>query len=172
MAQTYTLSATGVTLAANKALLGVYNGSGSGRIVRVYRVWCLNNQVTAVTGVVGVLELRRITTGSGGTAITPVKHDSNNESFPAQVVVSSNMSVTTSSLMLRSFWSSDEPQAGVISIDEMQTVPAMNLLWDTAYSGTNVEPIVLREGYGLALMNITSAVGIADVFFEVTMESS
>lgn len=172
MAQTYTLSATGITLAANKALLGVFNGSGSGRIVRVYRVWCLNNQVTAVTGVSGVLELRRITTGSGGTAITPVKHDSNNESFPAQVVSASNMSVTTSSLMIRSFWSSDEPQAGVISLDEIQTIPAMNLIWDVGYSGTNVEPIVLREGFGLALMNITSTVGIADVFFEVTMESS
>lgn len=172
MAQTYTLSATGITLAANKALLGVFNGSGSGRVVRVYRVWVLNNQVTAVTGVVGVLELRRITTGSGGTAISPVQHDSNNESFPAQIVAASNMSVTTGDLIIRSFWSSDEPQAGTISIDEIQTVPAMNLVFDTAYSGTNVEPIVLREGYGLALMNITSTVGIADVFFEITMEST
>lgn len=172
MAQTYTLSATGIALAANKTLLGIFNGSGSGRVVRVYRIWCLNNQVTAVAGVVGMLELRRITTGSGGTAITPVKHDSNNESFPAQIVASSNMSVTNENLMIRSFWSSDEPAAGTISIDEIQTIPAMNLIWDVAYSGTNVEPITLREGYGLALINITSTVGIADVFFEITMESS
>lgn len=172
MAQTYTLSATGITLAANKAILGVFNGSGSGRVVRVYRVWVLNNQVTAVTGVVGVLELRIITTGSGGTAVSPVKHDSNNESFPAQIVAASNMSVTTENLIIRSFWSSDEPQAGTISVDEIQTVPAMNLVFDTAYSGTNIEPIVLRENYGLALMNITSTVGIADVFFEVTMETT
>ncbi len=172
MAQTYTLSATGITLAANKCILGVFNGSGSGRIVRVYRVWCLNNQVAAVTGVVNTIELRRTSTGSGGTAITPVKHDSSSENFPAQVVVSSNQSVTTSSLFIRQFWSSDEPAAGTISTDEILTIPAMGLIWDVAYNDSNVQPLVCREGEGAALMNITSTVGIMDVFMEVTLEST
>lgn len=172
MAQTYTLSATGITLAANKCILGVFNGSGSGRIIRVYRVWAANNQVTAVTGVVGTIELRRTSTGSGGTAINPVKHDSNNENFPAQIVASSAQSVTTSSLFLRTFWSSDEPAAVTISLDEIMTIPAFTKIWDVSYSDTNIQPIVCRENEGLALMNITSTVGIADVFMELTMEST
>jgi hypothetical protein len=171
MAQTYTLSAAGVTLAANKVILGAFNGTGSGRILRIYRVWALNNQVTAVAGVVNTIELRRITTGSGGVAITPLKHDSTNESFPAQIVVSTNMSATQTDLMARAFWSSDEPAAGAITNDELQTMPAMNLIWDVSYNDSNIEPMVCREGFGLALVNITSTVGIADVFFEVTLAS-
>ena len=76
MAQTYTLTATEISFALNKCLLGVFNGSGSSRVVRVYRIWALNNGVTLVTGVLTALELRRITAGSGGTTITPAKLES------------------------------------------------------------------------------------------------
>ena len=173
MPQIYTLSAVGVTLPANKVLLGFFNGVGSGRIVRLYRVWVLNNQTVAIAGALTTLELRRTTTGSGGTAITPVKHDSQSESFPAELVTSSNMSVTTTSLLMKSIWSADEPAQGTISIDELQTIPSLNMIFDTSYTDANVEPIVCREGYGVCLLTtVANATAIADVFMEVSLASS
>jgi hypothetical protein len=172
MAATYTLSAVGISFALNKTLLAIFNGVGSGNIVKVYRVWALNNGVTAVTGVVTNLELRRITTGSGGTAITPIKHDTTSATLPAQIVVATNASVTTSDLFRRVIWSNDEAAANATaSFDELETIPALSTIWDVGYTDTTVEPIVLREGFGLALINTgNTAVGSIDVFFEVTVE--
>lgn len=170
--QTYTVSSFATTFAANKCMLGIYNGSGSGRIVRVYRVVMLNNQITAVTGAVTNLELRRITAGSGGTDIAPFKHDSANETFPAQIVVSTNTTITATDVLTKVIWSTDEPAINSLTIDEFETLPAFSTIWDSGYADTNTEPIVLREGYGVALVNIGATTGIADVFFHVTLEST
>lgn len=171
MAQIYTISALGIAVLNNKSLLGLYNGIGSGRVVRLHRVWILNNQVTAITGVATFLELRRITTGSGGIAISPLEHDSLNEPFPAQIITSTNMSCTNNDLILRFFWSTDEPSPATTTADELQTIPSLNLIWDINYHQTTIEPIVCREGFGVSLNNIIATVGIVDVFFEVTLAS-
>jgi hypothetical protein len=174
MAQTYTLSATAVTLAANKSLLAVFNASGSGRIVRVYRIWILNNQFISIAGVIGFLEIRRITAASGGQTFTPNKHVSSSESFPAQVTTGTGMTVTTSDLFGRVLWVSDEAVASATTTDKdaMQLISPLNVVWDTGYNDSNIEPIVCREGQGVSLQNITSTVGQADVFMEVTLASS
>lgn len=173
MPQIYTISAVGVTLPAGKVLLGFFNGTGSGRIVRLYRAWVLNNQTVAVTGALTTFELRRITTGSGGTAIAPVKHDSSSESFPAEIVTSTNMSVTTSDLLLRTVWSADEPAQGTITIDELMTIPSLGQLVDMSYTDTNVQPFVCREGEGICLLTtVANNTAIADVFFEVSLATT
>lgn len=172
MAQTYTISSFTTTFASNKCMLAIYNGVGSGRVVRVYRMLVLNNQITAVTGAITNLEIRTITSGSGGTDIVPFKHDSTNESFPSQIVVSTNMSITPSSVLSRIIWSTDEPAINSLTIDEFETLPAFSTIWDSGYGDSNTEPIVLREGYGVALINVGATTGVADIFFEVTLESS
>jgi hypothetical protein len=171
VAATYTIPAVGITFALNKTLLGIFNGSGSGKVIRVYRVWALNNGVTAVTGVLTNMELRGISAGSGGVAITPMKHDSQSEALPAQVVVSTNMTVTATSLYRRLVWSNDEAAANAAAtLDELETIPALTCLWDVGYDDVNIEPITLREGYGLALINTgNTAVGSVDVFMEITV---
>ena len=173
MAETYTIAALGVSFAANKSMIGLFNGSGSGKIFRIYRIWVLNNQTAAVTGVLTNLEIRRLSAGSGGNAITPTKHDSTNASFPAQAIVASAMTVTPTDLLRRTVWSTDEPTANTVaSIDELQCIPVLTTIWDTGYADTTVEPIVIREGEGISVQNIGATVGIADFFFEVTMASS
>ena len=42
-----------------------------GVIVRIWRIWVLNNQVTTVTGVITTLEIARTTAGSGRHSINP-----------------------------------------------------------------------------------------------------
>lgn len=175
----YTLSAPGVTFAQNKALLGIFNGSGSGQIVKILKIVTLNNQTVAVTGTNLILELRRITTGSGGFAIAPIKHDTDNPNLPSQIICATNLTYTedvTSSLFRRLYWSNDEPlAAGINTIDEIQTVPFMNIRMDSPWStyDTTVEPITLREGYGIIIKNTTnSIVGVADFFIEFSMEET
>lgn len=171
MASTYTAAALGVSFAANKSMIGIFNGSGSGVIIKVYRIWILNNQTVAVTGVLTNIEIRRITAGSGGNIITPTKHVSSNPSLPAQVIVASAMTVTNSDLLRRVVWSTDEPVANTTAtIDELETLPAICTVWDSGYTDTDIQPLVLREGEGVSVMNVGATVGVADFFIEFTME--
>lgn len=172
----YTITAPGVAFLQDKCCLGIFNGVGSGKIIRLYRATILNNQTAAVTGIANLFSLQRFTTGSGGTAVVPVKHDTAASSLPAQIITSTNMNYTTEQTLRRFAWSSDEPIASDAStIDEFQTVPSLNIVWDCGYSYVNeaIEPLVLREGYGAGLVLTSAAsasiVGSADFAFEFSV---
>jgi hypothetical protein len=169
MAETFTLLVQGTAFASNKSLLSLFNGVGSGRVLRVYRVWALNNQTIGVIGVMTMIELRRITASSGGTAQTPIKHDTNNPNLPAQVTASTGPTDTVTDLFRRVLWSADEPAVGTGTNDELECLPANGLLWDAGYADANVDPIVLREGQGLSLRQPgANTIGVVDVMFEFT----
>jgi hypothetical protein len=174
MAQTYRAVAVGVTFASNKSMLTVFNGSGSGRVIRVKRIWQLNNQTSGVTGVITTMEVRRISASSGGTAVTPVKHDSNSEAMPAQVACATGPTdtLTGDAALMRYMWSNDEPAASSLTSDETETIPAFALVFD-ATGDTDLEPLVLRAGEGVCLRHTGSTtVGICDVIIEFTMAAS
>ena len=174
MASTFTAAAIGTTFGNNKSMLGLFNGASSGRVLRVYRVWVLNNQTTAVTGVLTTWTLRRSSAQSGGTAITPTKHDTANASLPAQVLVATGGTVTlTSDTALRAWmWSNDEPSASSGTSDEFECLVPLNCVWDST-GDSNSEPIVLREGQGISVHHSgTSVVGLCDVFVEFTDAAS
>lgn len=175
MAATWRAIATGVTWStAAKCMLKVFNASGSGVVLRVYRIWVLNNQTAAVTGVLPPYTLVRTSTvGSGGTVITPVALDTNSTALPAQVTAMSGDSSigTIDATFRRAIHSSDEPAVGGMTLDEFEGIIPFNLLWDGGYQDTNVEPITLREGFGVMVHNtlIASAAGNADIIIEFTV---
>lgn len=178
MAATWRAVATGVTWSTSaKCMLKVFNASGSGVVLRVYRVWVLNNQTAAVTGVIPVMSLLRTSTvGTGGTVVTPVAHDTNSTALPAQVTSSyGDTSIgTTDATFRRATFSSDEPAVGTMSIDEVESLVPLNVFWDSGYSDSDVEPIVLREGFGVMVhtAGIASAAGNVDVVIEFTRAAS
>lgn len=183
MANVYTIAAPGVAFNAGKCMIGLFNGTGSGKIIRLYRVFMLNNQTTAVTGLNVLMRVDRFSTGSGGVELLVVKHDSQSSSLPSQVVCSTNMSFTTDVTFRRLYWSSDEPLASdAANIDEFQTVPNVGKIvnFDWSYRDTTLEPYVLREGYGIGVVcensystaTVAASVGSADFFFEFTAETS
>jgi hypothetical protein len=174
MAQTYTAGAVGATFANNKSMLGIFNGAGSGRVIRIYRVWVLNNQTAAVTGVLTTWTMRRSSAQTGGTTITPTKHDTNSETAPAQVLVATGATVTlTGDVALRSWvWSNDEPAASSATSDEFETIVPLNCVWDST-GDANIEPLVLRAGEGVSIHHSgSSAVGLCDVYVEYTLAAS
>lgn len=171
----YTAAATGPSFALDKCVLGLHNGAGSGKILRIYRIWALNNQTAAVTGIVATLSLCRFSTGSGGLPLTPLRHDTADPALPAQIICSTGMNYTVDARFRHIRWSTDEPIAGTgQGIDEIQTVPSLNMLWDSSYAYINenlVQPMVLREGQGIGIVvtAISGAVaGSGDFFIEFT----
>ncbi len=175
MTQTYRAVVTGTAFASSKSMLTVFNGSGSGRIVRVKRVWVLNNQTSGVTGVLTTFELRRISASTGGTAGSSVKHDTSSEAIPAQITITtgSTDTLTSDPALMKFMWSNDEPAVSSLTNDETECIPSLACVFDTATGDADIEPLVLRSNEGLSVRHTgTSAVGVADVIVEFTMASS
>ncbi len=171
MAATYTLAVQGTAFANLKSMASLFNGAGSGAILKVKRVILLNNQTAAVTGVLALLELRRTNADTGGTTVAPTKHDTASANLPAAVRAGTGATVTNTADIpfRRMVWSNDEPTASTLSNDELECIPALMTIFDAATGDPDIEPIVLREGQGLTLTNTTNTVvGIMDAIFEFT----
>jgi len=171
MANTYTLAATAIPFAAAKALCTIFNGVGSGKIVKVYRIWVINNQQSSVTGVITTMNIRKLSAMSGGDAQTTIKHDTNNPNLPSQIEATSG-ATDTPSVVLRTFiWSNDEPATGTGTWDECEVVVPLCCVWDMGYADPNVNPIILREGEGIDVFHSgTTGIGTVDIFMEFTVE--
>lgn len=171
--QTHTAGFIGPAFANNKSMAAIFNGSGSGRIVRIQRVWMLNNQTAGVTGVLTTMNIRRTSAQSAGTAVVPVKHDTASSTLPAQVLVATGATVTLTGVELRRWmWSNDEPAVSSGTSDEFECLVPLNLVWD-ATGDSDIEPLVLREGEGVSIHHPGStAVGICDIFVEFTSDAS
>ena len=169
MANLYTLAAIGATFTPSKNMITLFNGTGSGIILKVWKIWALNNQTVAVTGILGTLELRLITSTSGGGSLTALKHNSTITSLPSQVVAAEGATNTLSSLFRKIYWSTDEPIATSSTMDEMALNKSWSEIWNIPITNTNLEPITLNEGQGICLsFNTVSSVGQADFFIEFT----
>jgi hypothetical protein len=175
MAQTYTAGFLAVTFGNNKSMAAILNGVGSGRVVRIKRIWLLNNQTAAVTGVLTTFALKKSSAQSAGTAVTPTKHDTASENMPAQVLVATGATVTqTAEVAFRQWvWSNDEPTASTGTSDEFECLVPLNCVWDSATGDADLEPITLREGQGLDVRHTgSSVVGVVDIFIEFTLEAT
>lgn len=171
MAKTYTVAAVGVAFASNKSLLGMFNAHAS-RALKLYRVWTLNNQTTAVTGVLSSMSLRRISALSGGTALTPVAHDTANTGVDlTSITTNTNGAFTnTGDAQLRIWmWSTDEPSVSAATSDELQCIVPLNCVWDST-GDTNIEPLTSMQTQGAHILQPGSnVVGVLDVFAEFTI---
>lgn len=170
MAKTYTASAIGIAFASNKSLLGLYNAHAT-RKVKLYRAWTLNNQTVAVTGVLTSMSLRILSALSGGTAVTPVAHDTGNTSFDlTSVTCVTNGTATATGNALRVWmWSGDEPAVSSATSDEFQCLVPLNCIWDST-GDSNIEPITLNTNEGVHIVQPgANAIGVVDLFFEFTV---
>jgi len=168
MADTFTLYGASIACGATKSLLALFNGVGSGVVLKIKRVQVLNAQLTAVTGTTGQIELRGISADSAGTAVVPTKHVPTQASLPAQVVMNTGGTVVnqTNSLLFRQGWSNDEPAAGGAGMDEWENIPSWTTIFE-AVGDALIQGYTLREGFGLSVTTATTpAVGTIDVRIE------
>lgn len=168
---TFMVYAPGVTYNTSKSLVDSTNGDATKKS-KLWRLWLLNNQTAAITGVVLLLLFRRLTaTSSGGTALTPVPCDSAGTALDADITAGTGRTVTAGATFRRVMVSSDEPSVSGASWDEMECNVPLSVLWDTGYGDSNVGPMTFNQNQGFDLQqSTTSVVGICDINFELTQE--
>jgi hypothetical protein len=88
-------------------------------------------------------------------------------------VVTGATDTVSSNVYKRFLWSTDEPAATAATIDEWQCIPIFNTVWSSGYGETEIEPIILREGEGLAIKQPgANTLGSCDIFIEFTVAAS
>lgn len=169
MANTFRATGGGIAYASSKDMLNVFNGTATARVIRVYRAYWFNNGTAAVTGVLTTAQCRRITAASAGTAVTPVKHDTNSSNLDAATTCGTNQTTTGSDIFRRFLFVNEEPiVAGTTQANWLTLVPFAEI-WNAGYGDTNVEPVTCRATQGFQLFHSgTSAVGTADLEIEFT----
>lgn len=177
MAATYIATATAVTWStSNKVFFSIFNGSGSGKVIKIKRVWILNAQASAATGILQTFGLYKITTDTSGgtpTTITATKYDTNSADVPAQITIkSANTTNGTSSLLYTQIYSGDESAVSTFSWDELEAIVDFGLVWDVGYGNSQVQPLTLREGQGFSIYNaaVASSAGNIDINVEFILE--
>jgi hypothetical protein len=169
MAATWRATGGAIAYASAKDMLDVFNATGTARVIRAYRCYWFNNGTTAVTGVITTAQVRRITAASSGTAVTPVKHDSNSSALDANTTAGTNRTVTGTDIFRRFLFVNEEPVvAGTTQANWLTLVPFCEI-WNAGYGDTNVEPITCRAAEGVQLFHSgSSTVSTADLEIEFT----
>ena len=151
---TYYALADAVAFAANKQMISLYNAAGSGKLVVLKKLYLINLQLAAVTGVAVRQEFKRFTAAhSAGTLVVPVPCDSANPAIPAGVTVRTGATVTDLTLLFPLTFANDEVGA-TQAFPSVQLQAGINWLPE----GSEVQEVRLREGEGVTVKNITSTV--------------
>ena len=150
---TYIAWANDVALAASKYHISILNASGSGKIVRCHKLFAVNIRVTAATGAMLRFNTYKITAHSGGTPVTPEKMDTDNANLPAEItVITGATSVTLGNILFGIPLTGEEIGAtGNLALGT-HVLQGLNLLFESE----RIQEIVLREGEGIAVRQITS----------------
>lgn len=173
MANTWRATAGGVTFAATKDMLNIFNGGAATRVIRARRAYQFNNGTVAVTGVLTTMQIRRLTAASAGTAVTPVAHDTNNSALEAALTAGTGQTVTGSDIFRRYLWSNDEPTVSLATQDEWELLVPNAEVWNAGYGDSAVQPIVCRFNQGFEIFHSGSTiVGANDFEIEFTDEAT
>lgn len=174
MADTWVANAQAVTYAANKGLLDVFNANTSDRFIRIYRAHLFNNQTSAITGVLNLLNLYQTSAAASGTSVTPVAMATANTALNAGTTAGHNRTLTTGSLLRQMANSGDEPTVATLDWDSLQCTLPGSILWDTGYGDSTIQPFTCAasENRGFAIYSLTQTVGQCDTEILFTNSAS
>jgi hypothetical protein len=151
--ETWYAYADAVAFAANKHHISIFNAAGSGKIIRVPKLFAINLQSAAVTGIIDRFDFKKITASSAGTTITPESADTSNPALPAQVTVRTNGTITEGNVLFPWLASSEEETA-VAGLSRSMFQQWSNIIPE----GEEIQEPTAREGQGLTMKQITSSV--------------
>ncbi len=176
MANTWRATSQGITYAANKDMLDVFNANTSTRFIRVYRMFFLNIGTGIGTGGLGTVRVQRITAASAGTGVTPVPHSSAYAALNAGTTAGTNRTITTSHIYRQILWQNDEATVTTLDMDALLTLIPFGEIWNSGYGDTAIEPLTAVSGTseGFAIVNVTLATATvtADAEIEFTDSAS
>jgi hypothetical protein len=174
MANTHTLLIQGKAFSVGGVMAGVFNGGA--RVLRLRRVFMANVQTAVVTGVLcaGRLIFRSATAvWTTPTSVASVPHDTGNSALDT---VTTGHAGTPSGGTAFDFgryaWSSDEPAVSGATMDELECLVPLGLIWDAGYGDANVQPLSIRQNEFIYILNDTGAAGLVDIRMEFTDEAT
>jgi hypothetical protein len=151
--------------ATRTTLLDLFNASGSGKILKVRGIFIIPT-LAGVTGVGQTYEIIRTSAvGTGGSTATPAAYDTASAALPAQVTARTKPTggATTATTLLYCNGSSEETNSYATLASQLNHVSGILT--------KGIEPIVLREGYGIKIDQTTnSSVGSVNVVIVFTNE--
>jgi hypothetical protein len=152
-----------VTGAAGKVYLDLWNATGSGKVVRVKKVYVQSN-LAAVTGAQSLFDFVRTTAiGTAGTALTAALADTTDAAVPAQITArtgaTGGATSGTPTLFGYPAWS-EETAAPAALMGMIAANP----------EGPEIKEIVLRENQGFAVKQPTAGAGAWGVLVVATIE--
>jgi hypothetical protein len=151
--------------ANNRHMMSLLNASGSGKVVKVRKIFLVNLAVSAVSGARSRWEVRKISGHSGGSLVTPQKVDTNNPDLPSQITVRNSGSVTEGNMLFAHACSNDEVGA-TGAFAEASILAGVNLMLEH----DSMQELTLRENQGVTVKFATnSSVGTYGIFAVITV---
>lgn len=135
--------------AANVPFLHVFNATGSGKIVKMRKVFIQPSQaVNALTAQTWRVAKTSAVGTTGNTAVTIQKHDSADASVPAQITAARSYTAGGT----QTFTYFELPVSVEETLPAVAVSPYFNILPN---DGDIVSDYILREGEGLVVQNLT-----------------
>ncbi len=166
---TYSIISVATPIAFNKSMMLLGNATASNKI-KLHKIQIINVQTTNVNGIFATFEMRRVTSTSGGTNLTPFPFDTSSV-LPSGVLCNTNATVSAeSAIVKRWIWSSDE--LVVNTSDEEGLDHTFQTLQYVYNSEGKTSPIIININEGIHIKQTTnSAIGTFDIYMEFTVES-
>lgn len=184
MAATYIVHAAAVThptSATFRCMLQLFKTTAVAQTWRIRRIWCMNNQTAAVTGVVPIIQIQSISTAcSAGTPTTqtavPLDTSSAAIAHDGSTIYIQSLNTTTGTVVntyRRFLFGSDEFAVGTFKMENLYGMVPLALVWDSGYSDANTVSLTLpastNGGIMISTAGIASGVGNMDVAIEFTV---
>lgn len=167
---TFNAIANNIPTAQNKSLFSMVNTSS--KTIRIEEIYLVNARTTAVTGVAGLFELRRITGHSGGTIISNIEVYETSDVLDVGVTVRTGSTVAgeSANILWRNMFSTDEHGIGANDVQSDQHI--FQTMFPIFVKKTNnSKTITLKSNEGLTLKFIPNTnTGIFDIFCIFTQE--
>ena len=163
---TYYVLADNVACANDKHHLSILNPVGSGKVLYIRKLFHINQQITAVTGVGLRFDMKRATAVASGTAITPQKADSANDDLSSSMVFMTGATVTEGSLMCPMTTINEE-----ISTGNGSPANFLGSMMGLLPEGIEIQELCLRPGEGFTVKQITaSTIGVFSWLAIITVD--
>lgn len=150
---TFSVSDFDIAVANNKSMLALQNTGTS--VVRVREIWIINDRTTATTGVAGEFQVNRITSFTGGTALTPVTYDTT-DVLPGTITAATNATVSGEGAILRrGRWSTDEWGPGTSDVESFDhALQNLEPFWRQTPNG---KALTIRQNQGIHVKFATNS---------------
>lgn len=136
---------------SNKAMATLFNPAGSGKEIRLLG-YSVQAESSSGTGVIVLYEVRRISAHSGGSLVTPKKRDTSDPASIAQVRDGPSSVTEIADPTQHTF---------ILQSNTMQS--PMGHFRDLSMGGAR--PLILREGQGIVMHQVTSNGGTFHIGF-------